>query len=34
MFTNMVTGRMPGCLRSNAPTRLEFLGVATKYDQI
>jgi len=29
MFTNMVTGRMPGCLRGNALARLEFLGVAT-----
>jgi hypothetical protein len=34
MFTNMIAGRMPGCLRGNAPTRLEFLGVATKYNQI
>jgi len=34
MFTNMVTDRMPGCLRGNALAWLEFLGIATKYDQI
>jgi NADPH-dependent 2,4-dienoyl-CoA reductase/sulfur reductase-like enzyme/nitrite reductase/ring-hydroxylating ferredoxin subunit len=34
MLPNMVTGRMPGCLRGDARTRLEFLGVATKYRNI
>jgi hypothetical protein len=34
MFTNMVTRRMPGCFHGNARTRLEFLGIATKYPNI
>src|SRR5260370_7298414 len=34
MFTDVVTGRMPDCFRGNAPTRLEFLGIATKYPNI
>jgi hypothetical protein len=31
MSTDLVTSRMPGCLRGNALTCLEFLGFATKY---
>jgi len=34
MSTDLVASRMLGCFRGNALTRLEFLGVATRYDQI